>query len=54
MMFSTNLPLAPLDHVETFAGEMAVIIGEWQDWGAKGVFMFKESGWVASLIKHAF
>ncbi|CAK9081172.1 unnamed protein product [Durusdinium trenchii] len=35
MMFSTNVPLTPLDHVETFAGEMAVTIGEWQD-GSRG------------------
>ena len=39
MMFSTNVPLTPLDHVETFAGEMAVTIGEWQDGCGKGVLM---------------
>ena len=48
LLFSQpNLSWAPLDHVETFAGDLSVTLGEWQVWDPlKAECLLVEMFWV--------
>lgn len=40
----------PADHVETFAGAMAVTRAEWMDWSCKNILASKRFSWFWFLV----